>query len=654
MHEERRGETATDVGPEVANVEYRALTEHAHDLISEISTDGRVLYASPNHAELLGLDPVALIGKSVLDGLHPDDVAGVAQELSRAVASNQSTSVEHRYRDAGGQFRWLESSGRTYRADDGTMRVVVVSRDVTARKQAERELDETRALLEAVLEASLDGISVYQAMRDECGGIVDFRLLRMNSAGERITGRRREEVVGRTVRKLLPALFDDGGFARWCRVVETGEPIEYEVGLSDQGVPRWFQAQAVRVGDGLAISYSDVTERRRLEDQLRQSQKMEAVGRLAGGVAHDFNNLLTAIHGYAAHLLERFPAGDPSRDDVSEILHAGERAAALTRQLLAFSRRQELALEVLDLNVLVDESERMLRRLIAEDIELVRTGSAGPLLVRGDPSQLHQVVVNLAVNARDAMPEGGSLTIETTRVRLEGGGPEGAPRPPGEWVRLAISDTGIGMDELTRARVFEPFFTTKEPGRGTGLGLASVYGIVHQSGGHVEVTSRLGAGSTFAVYLPAVREEGSAVAPTRTAASPLNVETRGGETVLLAEDEEQIRRLARRTLERAGYRVLDARDGAAACDVALQLAASGEGTLDALVTDVVMPRMGGLELADRLRRTFPALRVLYVSGYGEGVHGARGAKQTRSALLDKPFLPNQLLAALRALLDRDD
>ncbi|HVP30193.1 MAG TPA: PAS domain S-box protein [Myxococcota bacterium] len=639
---------------DASEVRYRALAEHALDLISEVAPDGRILYASPNHAGLLGIDPAKRIGRSGLEGMHPDDVPMILRELSRATVSGQTATVQYRYSAAGGGWRWLESVGRSYEAEDGSVRVVIVSRDITERKHAEQELLETRALLEAVLEGSLDGVTVYDAIRSESGEIVDFRVLRVNRAGERIIGRSREHLVGRRLRELFPGVVTDGFFERWCGVVETGEPLEYEHWYEHEGLAVWFHAKVVRVGDGIALTYSDVTERRRLEEQLRQSQKMEAVGRLAGGVAHDFNNLLTAIQGYGTHLLERLERDDPRREEVSEILRAGERATDLTRQLLAFSRRQDLAPEIVDLNALVSEVERLLRRLIGEHIELATDLGEERLCVRADPGQLQQVLVNLAVNARDAMPEGGRLTIETRPLRIDASSGTATPVGQGDWVRLSVTDTGFGMDEATLARVFEPFFTTKEPGRGTGLGLASVYGTVQQSGGQVEVSSRPGIGSTFTIYLPRTSGDAAVPAPRVGAAAEAGAAWRGRETVLLVEDEEQIRRLARRTLELAGYRVLDASDGAAACDLALRRGLSGASPIDLLVTDVVMPRVGGLELADRLRRLNPRLPVLFMSGYGEGVHGERGAKQPLSALLEKPFLPKQLLAEVRALLDRED
>ncbi|HEX4627818.1 MAG TPA: PAS domain S-box protein [Gemmatimonadales bacterium] len=388
----------------------------------------------------------------------------------------------------------------------------------------------------------------------------------------------------------------------------------------------------------------DVTAQRQLEDQLRQSQKMEAVGQLAGGIAHDFNNLLTAILGSAHLLLHATPAEDPRHEDVVEIKNAGLRAAELTRQLLAFSRRQVLAPKVLELNAVVATMYRMLRRLLGEDIELATTLDPGAGAVNADPGQLEQVLLNLAVNARDAMPTGGRLTVETQHLTLTAEHVERRHRlPPGDYVCLAVTDTGAGMDEATQAHLFEPFFTTKEVGKGTGLGLATVYGIVKQSGGYVWVYSEVGHGTTVKVYLP--RVEGA----TETAPLvPAPQVVRGGtETVLLVEDAAPVRSLARKSLAARGYTVLDAADGPSA----LALATSHGGAIDLLVTDVVMPGMGGRELAERLAAVRPQMKVLYTSGYTDDAMVRQGVLTAGVAFLQKPFIPDTLARKVRDVLD---
>jgi len=388
----------------------------------------------------------------------------------------------------------------------------------------------------------------------------------------------------------------------------------------------------------------DVTAQRHLEHQLRQSQKMEAVGQLAGGIAHDFNNLLTAILGSTQLLLHATPPGDARREDVEEIRNAGLRAAELTRQLLAFSRRQVLAPKVLELNAVVANMDKMLRRLIGDDVELATALHAEAGAVNADPGQLEQVLLNLVVNARDAMPGGGRVLIETTRMTLRDELVERRHRlPPGDYVCLAVADSGLGMDEATQAHLFEPFFTTKEVGKGTGLGLATVYGIVKQSGGYIWVYSEPGRGTTVKVYLPRVR--GAAEPPLPAPELP---PLRGGkETVLLVEDAAPVRTLARRSLEARGYRVLDAADGPSA----LELSARHAEEIDVLVTDVVMPGMSGRELAERLAPTRPRMKVLYTSGYTDDAMVRQGVLNAGVAFLQKPFVPDTLARKVRDVLD---
>jgi nitrogen-specific signal transduction histidine kinase/CheY-like chemotaxis protein len=386
----------------------------------------------------------------------------------------------------------------------------------------------------------------------------------------------------------------------------------------------------------------EVTERKRLEQQLRQAQKMEAVGRLAGGVAHDFNNLLTIISGYSELLLEHPGEVEPLRGYVNEIRNASGRAASLTRQLLAFSRQQVLAPRVLDLNAVVANVEKMLKRLIGEDIDLVTVLGESLWPVKADPGQLEQVLLNLAVNARDAMPKGGMLTIETANVEMDKSyAQRHFPLSPGPYVLLAFSDTGIGMDAETQARLFEPFFTTKEMGKGTGLGLATVYGIVKQSGGYIWVYSKVGKGTTFKIYLPRSDE----VAESEPRRNGVKAQS-GTETLLLVEDEEAVRALVRSALKEKGYRVLEASGG----EEALKLSEQYGGPIDLLVTDVVMPQMSGPELADRLANSHPQIKVLYISGYTDyaGLH--HGALDLGAAFLQKPFSPEALARKVREVL----
>ena len=389
----------------------------------------------------------------------------------------------------------------------------------------------------------------------------------------------------------------------------------------------------------------DITDRKQLEEQLRQAQKMEAVGRLAGGIAHDFNNLLMVIQGYADLLTDRVPAGDPLRRNAEQIQMAAQRATSLTRQLLAFSRKQMLAPKVLNIQAVVADMEKILRRLIGEDVQL-ETSSAPDLgLVKADRSQIEQVILNLAVNARDALPQGGRLTIETANVELDASfAHPPAVLSPGKYVMLAVTDNGCGMDAETQAHIFEPFFTTKEKGKGTGLGLATVYGIVKQSGGYVWVYSEPGRGTSFKIYLP--RLEDQELGSTRDQKPEAQALPRWTETVLLVEDEKGVRELAREYLEMSGYTVIEAENGY----MALELAAMHAGEIHLLMTDVVMPGISGRELADRVTQIRPGTKILYMSGYTDQAVVHHGILETDAVLLQKPFTAATLAAKLREIL----
>ena len=417
------------------------------------------------------------------------------------------------------------------------------------------------------------------------------------------------------------------------------------------GPLKWIRGSAVpsREPDGGTLwngIFVDVSEHRQLEEQLRQAQKMEAVGELAGGVAHDFNNLLTAIGSSADMALEELTDRDALHEHLGEIRRATVRAADLTRQLLAFSRRQVLNLESVALNDAVVESERMLRRLIGESIRLETSLDHAAAPVRADRTQLAQILINLAVNARDAMPSGGTLTLATGYRVVSTAAARARPGlMPGAYSLLIVSDTGTGMDEATRARIFEPFFTTKEPGKGTGLGLSMVYGIVKQTGGYVEVNTVLGAGTTFTIHLPVT---GTPVEPRQLPRR--RVRPRGTETVLVAEDEDGVRAPVRRILLAHGYRVLEASDGPSA----LHIAEHHEGKIDLLLTDVVMPGMNGGELARRLRRIRTGIRVVFMSGYSTEAVATHGVLSPGAAFLQKPFSVAELVGRLREVLDRED
>jgi PAS domain S-box-containing protein len=398
--------------------------------------------------------------------------------------------------------------------------------------------------------------------------------------------------------------------------------------------------------ENLVIVNRDIGERRRLEEQLRQSQKMDAIGRLSGGVAHDFNNLLGVIIGYAEILQERIAETDSMRAPVDQIIKAGNRASSLTKQLLAFSRQQVLEPKILLLNAVVSDTEKMLRRLIGEDIELLTSLDPALGKIRADQGQVEQVIMNLAVNARDAMPEGGRLVIETSNFEIDDKFARRYAYPvlPGSYVLLTVSDNGIGMDSTTQQRIFEPFFTTKEKGKGTGLGLSTVYGVVKQSGGYIDVVSARGKGTTFNIYLPRVGEN---VVEAKTLGPERPEELRGTETILVAEDEDTLRALTRHLLELYGYRVLEACDGSQA----LHMSEQTTDEIHALLTDVVMPGISGRILADQLKQKRPNVKVVFMSGYTGQRVGEKDILEPGSLFLQKPFTREGLARKIREALD---
>jgi hypothetical protein len=480
----------------------------------------------------------------------------------------------------------------------------------------------------------------------------DGRMLAANPAAARIWG---YPDVASFLRINARALYTNPEDRdRLVAILESGDTVHnFEIqGRRCDGTLAWVNAsvQPMRDTGGRLLHYEcsvqDITERKQLEAQLRQAQKIEAIGQLAGGIAHDFNNLLTVIGGRSSLLLQKLRADDPARREVELIEKTAQRAAGLTRQLLAFSRKQVLEPKPLDLNALVAGVAPMLKRLIGEHIEVVTVPGGGLGHVMADPGQVEQVVMNLVVNARDAMPDGGMVKIETA----SGAAQEAALHaqghvPPGRYVTLSVQDTGCGMDALTLARIFEPFFTTKEPGRGTGLGLSTVHGIVHQSGGYIGVDSARGRGTTFTIYLPRITEPTNATEAPK--GSPRDL-MRGTETVLLVEDDEELRRLASEILKMCGYTVLETGDPLEALTIGEQR----RRAIDLLLTDMVMPAMSGSELAQRLGTMCPGLRVLYMSGYTDEMLAADVASELARAFLRKPFTPHDLARKVREALAR--
>ncbi|HLJ95347.1 MAG TPA: PAS domain S-box protein [Gemmataceae bacterium] len=519
------------------------------------------------------------------------------------------------------------------------------------RKQAEEAVRASEARKAAILEAALDAVITV----DHEGKIIE-----LNPAAEGMFGRSRDQLLSQDmVQLIIPASWQAHFREGLTTYLATGDGTALARRLEMSALRADGQEFPVEVtvmgiqaeGPPFFTSYiRDISERKQVEETLRQTeerfrqaQKMEAIGRLAGGVAHDFNNLLTIITGYSELLTSTLPEGDPSLSLIQEIAKAAHRAAMLTRQLLAFSRKQVLSNRVVDLNSILADMNKMLHRLIGEDVTLVPALAADLHPVKVDPGQIEQVVMNLAVNARDAMPQGGTLTLETGNVELDESYTREYPElQPGSYVLLAVSDTGCGMDEAVKARLFEPFFTTKEVGKGTGLGLATVYGIVKQASGHVTVYSEPGRGTTFKIYFP--RAEGVVVASPEAKAPP--AAAAGTETVLVVEDEDGVRALTSRVLKNGGYKVLEARHGLEA----LQLCGEQEGPVHLVVTDVVMPKMNGPQLAERMRGKWPNVRFLFLSGYTDRALLHNGLLNGNQNFLQKPFTPHDLASKVREML----
>jgi PAS domain S-box-containing protein len=574
----------------------------------------------------------------------PEDIpALLANVEQQRTALQQSGRWRHRLKS--GELIDVEIISHTLRFARRAA-ALVVAQDVTARLRTERDLAASEARKAGMLEAALDAIVAI----DHGGRITDF-----NPAAERTFGYRDEDVLGRPLAEtIIPSGLRDRHRAAFERYLETEQPTilgrRLELtGLHADGHEFPLELTVYRVPiDGPPVFSAfirDLTRARQLEEQLLQAQKMESVGRLAGGIAHDFNNLLTAINGYARLSLEEPELSADVRDALVQITAAADRATELTSQLLAFSRRQVMQPVSLHLGTRVEDIAPMLRRLLGEDVELITRAAPelGHVLV--DPGQLTQVILNLAVNARDAMPRGGTLTIEVDNVELDADYAAGhAEVEPGPYVVLSVTDNGVGMDEATRSRLFEPFFTTKELGKGTGLGLATVYGIVKQSGGHIWAYSEPDHGTVFKIYLPRV-EAVAPVAAERPAAPRSG--GRGTETVLVVEDDSAVRRFIQVVLEGRGYRVI----AATSAHDALEHVARRSEPIDLLITDIVMPGMSGVELASRVSELAPGLKVLFASGYTENTIVHHGVLDAGVPFLQKPFAPGQLAERVRAELD---
>lgn len=619
---------------------YRSLIENALDIITVLDADGKVRYGSPSFERTLGYPQGALTATDAFHLVHPEDEARFHEMLD--VGTRHPGATQHfecRMRHRNGNWRVFEAIGKRFDADTSVNGYVLNSRDITERKRAEEELRQAHETVRAVIEAS--PLAIY--VLDLEGNVRSW-----NTAAEQMFGFVAGEVLGRP----LPIVFeqDENTFRMRMNQARAGQLV---AGLEQQARRKDGSLFSVSIWNsrmrdvsgavtGIVEAVADNTDRKRLEDQFRQVQKMEAVGRLAGGVAHDFNNLLTVITGYCHMLLDQLGPEHPMAGDMEQVLKAAERATTLTRQLLAFSRKQMVQPKVVDPDALISDMNAMLKRLLGENVVLTFDLEA-QTRVRLDPGNFGQVVINMVVNARDAMPNGGVLRLRSTTVSVspEDGGSFGT-FAPGEYYLLEVTDNGTGMSEETMMHLFEPFFTTKERGRGTGLGLSTSYGIVKQNKGEILVASRLNEGTTFSIYLPTVTDALESLGNAR----PMRFQG-GTETILLAEDEDGVRTVLSEMLRKLGYTVLAASGGAEAEKIAL----SSPSRIGLLLTDVMMPGMSGRELADRLRARCPDLRVLYVSGYAETGIVHEGVIDPGTAFLHKPFHHEDLARKIREILD---
>jgi PAS domain S-box-containing protein len=608
---------------------YRRMFETAREGV--VILDGvtlRITALNPFMSELSGYSHVECLGKELRDiGLLSDEGASEAAFLElQTKGHNHYYNLQLQTKD--GTFRNVEFDGRTYKEDGGQV-ILCNLRDITEHNRVTECLNHTESQFRALFKNA----PVAVLIADDLGVYVDA-----NPAACELLAVPHEEVLGHTIHDFVVDSAKPEAWPMWEQFLKEGRIHRViHVQRPDGTVIEvdFFATTNFLPGRHFSMLH-DVTGQRRLEEQLRQSQKLESVGQLAGGIAHDFNNLLTVITGYAELTLKHLKKSDPLARNVEEIKKAADRAATLTRQLLAFSRKQVLQPKVLDLNTIIVNIEKMIGRLIGENMELRTLPSPGLAFVKADPGQIEQVILNLVVNARDAMPAGGKITIETANVYLdEAYSREHIAVQPGRFAMLAVTDSGHGMDTGTIKKIFEPFFTTKEQGKGTGLGLATVYGIVKQSGGNIWVYSEIGVGTTFKIYLPQVDEQISA--PDADAAHPASAA--GTETILLVEDEEKVRHLASESLRQHGYTVLEATDG----EHALAICRQHEGPIDLLLTDVVMPKMSGKVLAEQLVRLRPDTWVLYMSGYANQAIVHQGILDEDISFIEKPFTPDGLV-----------
>ncbi|HPQ72137.1 MAG TPA: PAS domain S-box protein [bacterium] len=604
-------------------------------------------------AEMLGYDLEEIEPRlsSWENLVHPDDFQYAMEQINANFAGKTpSYEAEYRLRAKDGTWKWIYDSGKVLERDpDGKpIRMTGVHLDITERKAAEDALRASEIKFRGMAENLADALFITDA---------DGFIIYMSPSTRQVFGWSPDEMIGRTFTDFLPEDQIEYALTEFQNCVSSGKRVANIQLVMKRADGSQFHGELssslLMNGDnmrGTLGQIRDITERikaaeekSKLEDQLHQAQKMEAVGRLAGGVAHDFNNILTGINGYAEMILSGLEPGDPLRVDMLEIKTAGERAAALTAQLLTFSRKQVIDPKVVRPNEILELSQKMLRRIIGEDVELKFMPARNLGRIKADPSQIDQILVNLAVNARDAMPNGGKLIIETQNVTIdETFCAAHLDAEPGEYVMLTVSDTGCGMDEQTRLNIFEPFFSTKDKEKGTGLGLATVYGIIKQNNGFISVYSEPNVGSTFKVYFPRVQDE--AVTLTREKGARL---PKGTETILLVEDEAMVRGLVRKILGQQGYKVIEAES----VESAIKIFAETDEPIDLLLTDVIMPVMNGRELHNYLAAKRPGLKALFMSGYTENIVAHHGVLDDGVSFIQKPFTIETIARMVRRVLD---
>jgi two-component system, cell cycle sensor histidine kinase and response regulator CckA len=625
----------------------RSLMNATMDAAFMVDLSGTILTANEEIAKRFDRSEADMIGACIWDVLPSD----VSENRKAMVAEVVRTGKMVRFEDERDGRFFHNSLHPVFDANGKVSKVAVFGRDITEQKEAEANLREREAWLRAASESSLDSFFIFEAERDDAGEVIDFVFVYVNRTAEEMLQMPRETLLGKRMCEVLPINREAGFFERYKRVLETGIPLEEEFLLPNTHVPSaWYYHQVLPLPDGIAISHRDITERKQAEEereklhaQFLQAQKMESVGRLAGGVAHDFNNKLTVILGNTQMAMENLDRSDPVYGELQDVLDAGKQSTDIVRQLLAFARKQIIAPEVLDLNESLEGMLKMLRRLIGEDIELAWEPAANLWQVNMDPTQIDQILANLCVNARDAISGVGKVTIETeNRVLDESYCADHTGFLPGEYVMLVVSDDGCGMDKETLANAFEPFFTTKETGKGTGLGLSTVYGIVKQNQGFVNIYSEPGKGTSFKIYLP--RHAGEAeegIHEVQTEAP------RGcGETILVVEDETSVLHLARRVLEHLGYAVLTSATPAEAVAMVREY----DGEIHLLMTDVVLPGMSGKDLAGEMMQIRPNIRTLFMSGYTANVIAHQGVLEKGVQFLGKPFTPDSLARKVREAL----